>query len=73
MTQTLDIKHLEEIGKAWGAQEVELWKDQSEKPMPQWTMGTYCGDLSDIPENLRDEADLIIDSVAREVWNAARD
>ncbi len=80
MTDEIRAK-AQEIGTAWGEQEVELWLDQHDDDdfrMPEWTMGTYSGSLPGVTDHdeqfeLADEVDLIIDRAAREVWNAARE
>ena len=90
---TQEIKDsLLEIGRSWGCNEVECWKDQHNGTMdgaPEWTAGNYCGDIhaqagidpadrdSD-DEATRDaydaaikEAEAIIETGAREVWENA--
>ena len=64
------MRKLKAIGTAWGEQEVEAWHDQHDEAatMPAWTMGTYAGDVP----AYGDDAELIIDHAAREVWEAAR-
>lgn len=69
-----------DIGSAWGAQEVELWRDQHDGSMasaPEWTRGTYCGKLpGDVAMDGSELAIAIedkIDDAAKEVWDAARE
>ena len=66
-----DIMYAEEIGKEWGRLEVENWKDQNpEKPLPEWTYGTYCGPRIDgfTDEEWKEFEDLIEES-AKKVWD----
>lgn len=72
------IAECEEIGTAWGEQEVEAFRDQNDGRMPpEWTLGTYCGPLpGGVPMNgsaLAIALENAIDRAAREVWNAAKD
>lgn len=67
-----------EIGRVWGEQEVELWRDQHEDgtPLTSWTRGAYCGRLpgdvemdgSELAIALEDA----IDDAAQAAWDAAR-
>ena len=62
-------------GRAWGAQEVEAWRDSHDDGtlMPDWTRGTYCSDLPGTPgETLHDMFQALIDLEAERVWNEAR-
>lgn len=73
---TQNTRHgLATLGRAWGEQEVEAWKDQHDGTMdaaPAWTMGTYCGDI-DSHAGL-DKADAESDDEAvRDAYFAARD
>ena len=68
-----------EIGTAWGEQEVELWRDQHDGIMdnaPDWTHGTYCGRLpGNAPmdgSELSAALEAAIDNAAKAVWDAAR-
>lgn len=81
---------LEEIGTTWGEQELEVWRDCHRNadgsitvPMPEWTLGTYCGPLpkSSTDPNLQtadarraedDRMETAIDQAARVVWERAR-
>lgn len=90
MTMT---QQLVEIGRAWGEQEVEAWRDQhggSMSSAPDWIPGVYCGSIEEQAglntadrdcddEAVRDaydcaysQAELIIDSAAQDVWDAAK-
>ncbi len=72
----------EEIGAAWGQQEVELWRDQhADLTMREWNFCTYAGHVP-MPEGLEPESDewswqhdavySTIDHAAKAVWDAAR-
>jgi hypothetical protein len=66
-----------EIGTVWGEQEVELFHDQHDDGalMPEWTRGTYCGDLPDGVKmdgsELAIELEDAIDNAAKTVWDKA--
>ena len=68
------------IGKAWGEQEAELWRDEYPgRELPEWSRGQYAGqypggpydDEQDDQRDLEDALDIIIDRAAEEEWNAA--
>lgn len=68
------------MGRVWGEQEVECWKDAHADSMsrsPEWTMGTYAGGTPQIigvelTGEQADAVDYAIDCEARRVWNEAR-
>ena len=69
------MQEILEAGRAWGAQEVEAWRDSHDDGtlMPDWTRGTYCSDLPGTPgETLHDMFQALIDLEAERVWNEAR-
>ena len=76
MTLSDEIRiEAEELGREWGAEEVECYRDQNPgRVLPGWTMGTYNGRLPGVTSRyeqyeLADAVDLVIDRAARDVWN----
>lgn len=62
------IEQARRIGKEWGYAEADLWRDQNpEKGLPEWSMGTYCGDLPDSGE-IKEAYELVLDCAARDEW-----
>lgn len=69
------IAYAAATGAAWGRQEVQAWIDNADDAStpPEWTPGTYCGDLEKFDYLLPDTAERIIDDAAESVWNLAFD
>lgn len=67
--------NLKDIGRQWGCDEVEAYRDQHDGTMDgasDWTMGTYCGDIDSQAELNKADADSDDESV-RDAYFAARD
>lgn len=73
------VAECEQIGRKWGAEEVEAWREKSGGGtlLPSWVWGTYLGrypagcgrdDDDAVVGGRYGAADFLIDSAAREVW-----
>lgn len=85
------IRNARMAGEAWGSLEAEVWRDQhqpeidlnddgegEEGPLPshpEWTMGTWCGDLpfdrdNDDEVELAEAYEKVLDCAARDAWDS---
>jgi hypothetical protein len=57
-------------GELWGECEAENYHLAHEnlERLPEWTLGTYCGDLDHVREEAREAYELALDYAAREEW-----
>ena len=64
------VIHAHRVGMKWGEHEAELWLDQRPEAisLPAWTMGTYAGSLSHVPETLIDAYETALDCAARDAF-----